>query len=68
MERKLQALSQPLKPLNSWDTAIADAETRAEQARQLIAALKKSVRTFKRLRDRGEPFPGEKSKQTEAGA
>ena len=56
------------KSVNRWDTAISDAERLIQEARDRITRLRHSIIAFKELRDRGEPFPGEKSGQKEAGA
>lgn len=42
-----------------WDEAIGDAEKAIFAARERIKHLKRSIETFKRLRDSGTPFPGE---------
>jgi hypothetical protein len=42
---------------NGWSVAISDAEKRIQEAQAKIRALKKSIATFRRLRDCGEPFP-----------
>ena len=57
-------LSKKLK--NNWDLAIADAEQQIQEAQTRIRTLKKSLATFQRLRDLGEPFPGEAKEQSEA--
>jgi len=38
------------KSLSGWDRAISEAKSR-------IAALKRSIRTFQEMRERGVPFP-----------
>lgn len=45
--------------VDTWDTAISDAELAIIKAREKIKHLKHSIETFRRLRDLGEPFPGE---------
>jgi hypothetical protein len=47
--------------VNLWDMAISDAEKKIQGAQIAIARLKQSIKSFKELRDSGEPFPGEKS-------
>lgn len=42
-----------------WDAAITDAQEKIQEAQAKIRKLKKSVAVFQRLRDCGEPFPGE---------
>jgi hypothetical protein len=54
--------------LDPWDVAIADAERKIQEAKALVRKLKGSILVFKDRRDSGEPFPGKKSEQTEAGA
>ena len=51
---------------NSWDSAIVDAQRMIEEAQAKIRTLRKSIATFQRLRDDGEPFPGEIAEETEA--
>ena len=46
-----------------WDTAISDAESKIQAARQQVARLQESIKMFKRLRDSGEPFPVESAEQ-----
>jgi hypothetical protein len=47
------------KPLTGWDKAVYDAEQMIEKAKQKIAGLKLSIKTFKSLKEQGEPYPGE---------
>jgi hypothetical protein len=47
------------KNLSKWDEAIAE-------AKQRIATLKKSIRSFEYFRDSGVTFPEPKKKQSEA--
>ena len=47
-------------PVSTWDTAIADAKKRIELAQVDIELLRQSIRIFKRLRDAGELFPGQR--------
>ena len=56
------------KSSEKWDKAISDAEGMIREAKERIAQLKSSVKTFKRLRDRGAPFPGESADQSEAAS
>jgi hypothetical protein len=44
----------PVKIVDSWDSAIA-------KAKQKIARLKEDVRTFREMRDSGEPWPNAQS-------
>lgn len=44
---------------SGWDAAITDAEKRIEEARERIKWLRRSVASFRKLRDSGEPFPSE---------
>lgn len=41
-----------------WNAAITDAEKMIQDAKNKITHLKRSVESFKYLRDCGEPFPG----------
>jgi len=41
-----------------WDSAIADAEGMIGAAERYTAGMRESIKTFKELRDTGEPFPG----------
>jgi hypothetical protein len=43
---------------SAWDEAIADAETRIQDARIKIAELKNTVRVFREWQQRGERWPG----------
>jgi hypothetical protein len=46
---------------SSWDRAIIDAEAMIQDWQKRVANLKRSVETFKYLRDSGQSFPGEKA-------
>lgn len=59
MVRAKKGESHTGKTVTAWDTAIADAQKKIEEARGRIDSLKRAIRGFRRLRDRGEPFPGE---------
>jgi hypothetical protein len=52
--------------LDTWEQAINDARQMIEDSKEKIARLKKSIKTFERLRDAGEPWPGT-SEVTEKG-
>ncbi len=54
------------KSENNWDEAIADVEAMIVEAKQRVSRLKRSVKTFKELRDKGEPFPGQVKEPSEA--
>jgi predicted translin family RNA/ssDNA-binding protein len=45
--------------VSRWNEAISDAERMLEEAKQKVARLRRSIKTFQELRDDGEPFPGE---------
>jgi hypothetical protein len=53
-------LDTPNHDLDTWTTAISDAEEMIQEAKSKISRLRKSIKTFKRLRDSGEPFPAPK--------
>ena len=61
-------LGDECKSLSGWDKAIYDAEARIKATKGRLSELKAALKLFKKKRDSGEPFPGEKSEQTEAGA
>jgi hypothetical protein len=52
--------------LDSWCGAIADAEKKIQEAKVKISALRKSIKTFKRLHSCGAPFPCDDKNQNEA--
>ena len=45
------------KVLTQWDRLIQDATSQIEAAKSRIAALRKTVKTLKELRDSGQPWP-----------
>jgi hypothetical protein len=47
------------KVLEGWDRAISEAQKK-------ITKLQHSIQIFEEARDKGEPFPSEESKQSEA--
>ena len=59
MKKQGRSLSRQLNAVGNWDTAISDAEKKILEAKEKINGLQKSIRIFKRLRDKNEPFPGE---------
>jgi hypothetical protein len=56
------------KSVSKWNEAIEDAERLIREARERIAELRRSIRTFEELRDAGETFPGESQQKREAKA
>ena len=44
-----------------WDIAIADAKNKLERTRGAVSGLKKAISNLMRLRDSGQPWPGEKA-------
>lgn len=56
------------QPISHWDAAISDAEKKIQEAVEKITKLRESIKIFKKLRDSGEPFPGETVRRNEAGA
>jgi cell division protein FtsL len=46
-----------------WDLANSEAERQIKEAQEKIAKLEGSVKTFKEMRDIGEPFLDEKAEQ-----
>lgn len=51
---------------NFWDNATLEAEKQIEEAKKKIANLKRSIESFKILRESGEPFFSEDTGQNEA--
>jgi hypothetical protein len=51
------------KSATSWDAAITDAKSMIKESESRIIDLKLSIKIFERLRDKGEPFPGEGAKR-----
>lgn len=45
---------------DSWDRAIGEAEAVIVEAQRRIAQMEEVIKNFRELRDRGQPFPGEK--------
>lgn len=45
-----------------WDKAVTDAEEMVRDARSWLADAEATLAVCKENRDRGEPFPGEKTK------
>lgn len=43
---------------NSWQQAIADAESEIIKAKRKISNLRQAIRSFEVMRDAGEPWPG----------
>ena len=43
---------------NPWDFAIADATRLIAEKKSKIKALRRSIKTFERLRDKGVAYPG----------
>jgi hypothetical protein len=56
------------KSATAWDRAITDAERMIAERKSQITALKRSIESFRHLRDSGAPFPGEKQPQREQDA
>jgi hypothetical protein len=48
------------KSATSWDAAITDAKSMIKESESRIIDLKRSIKIFERLRDKGEPFPAKK--------
>ena len=46
--------------LSGWDRAIADSEELIEEAKRQIKSLKRGIQHFTAMRERGQPFPGDK--------
>jgi len=44
---------------NGWENAILAAESEIEDAKGRVAGLKRSIAIFKKLRDKGMPFPSQ---------
>ncbi len=53
------------KEADLWNIAIADAEELVREAATSIRQLKKSIKIFKQLRDKGAAFPGETSESND---
>jgi len=51
---------------NGWDKVILEAERQIALAEEKISGLRLSIETFKELRAKGEPFPGEGSQPESA--
>jgi hypothetical protein len=49
-----------------WDSAIQTTEGLVQEAKERVKTLQRSIEAFKKMRDRGEPFPGESQNQSEA--
>ena len=47
--------------LSGWDRAIADSGELIEEAKRQIKTLKRGIQHFTAMRQRGVPFPGEKT-------
>jgi len=58
-EIQAKSLSQKKDSVTFWDTAISDAEKMLADAKERVSRLKRTITIFKRMRDNGEPFPGE---------
>jgi hypothetical protein len=48
-----------------WDLAIADATKKLERTENAVSGLKRAISNLKRLRDSGQPWPGEKNAATQ---
>jgi hypothetical protein len=46
---------------DGWDGAISEAERQIADAAERVRRLRRSVRTFRTLKDSGEPFPGQEA-------
>lgn len=44
-----------------WDIAIADAKKKLERTQDAVSGLKKAISNLRRLRNSGQPWPGEKA-------
>jgi hypothetical protein len=44
-----------------WKRAIEEAEVEVQKARSRTRRLRESIRTFKKMLERGEPWPGQKT-------
>jgi hypothetical protein len=42
-----------------WDEAIQDAESKLERVSERVVRLKAAIETFRRAKERGQPWPGE---------
>jgi hypothetical protein len=60
-----EKVAQVCNSANGWDTAICDAEAMIQESEARIQRLRRAIKTFRALRDRGEPFFGEGHKQVE---
>jgi hypothetical protein len=56
-------VAQMSKSISSWDALITDAEQMIGEAKDRIARLNQSIEIFRQLRDKGEPFPGQRPKR-----
>lgn len=64
-----EVLSKKLRqPLSRWDDAISEAERlikeTQQEARQRIATLRQSIKTFEAARDKGMEFPEPKARHS----
>ncbi len=50
---------------NLWDEAIADAERMIKEAKARVRKLRGSILVFRDRRDNGDPFPGEKTTESQ---
>ncbi|HEX8889363.1 MAG TPA: hypothetical protein VF779_09300 [Pyrinomonadaceae bacterium] len=48
--------------VEGWEGAILEAEKQIQEAKQRIATLKFTIKTFEHLKESGAPFPNEKPK------
>ena len=54
--------------LSGWDRAIADSGELIEEAKERIRTLKRGIQHFTAMRQRGVPFPGEKTTEKSKSA
>ena len=52
---------------NGWEGAVADAEEMVKDARSWLADAEATLAVCKEHRDRGEPWPGEKTTEKSKG-
>ena len=50
--------------VGDWDTAISEAERLIRECRFAAAKLRASVKHFRRMKESGELFPGQRSSAT----
>jgi hypothetical protein len=65
-QRQELSLHEECKELSGWDMAIYDTELKIKATEGKLSGLKAALEVCKDRREKGEPFPGESTKQTEA--